>query len=66
MWGGFLYSKNHINRDGACFSTQSGKIIDILSLLATGMYPDKGETEEDNQYGEDSIEVSSNSYRRDH
>ena len=35
-----MYSFDHANRDGACFATQSGRVFDIISLLAAGVYAD--------------------------
>ena len=40
MWGGFAYSFDHFNRDGVCFSTTTGSVNDIISLLAAAVYED--------------------------
>ena len=65
MWGGFLYSKSHVNRDGLCFSTHDGKVIDIVSLFASGMYADTEKSYSGILYGEENIEILSNSYRKE-
>lgn len=61
MWGGFCYSFDHFNRDGACFATQSGRIFDMISLLASGGYADTAA----NIGATDDIEVVTKSYRED-
>ena len=61
MWGGFLYSHSHVNRDGMCFSTKTGEAIDILSILASGLYSD----EDDNIHADDSLEVAGNTYHKE-
>ena len=59
MWGGFSYSFDHFNRDGACFSTKTGEIYDIISLLASGAYRDTSS----NIGTTDDIELMANTHR---
>lgn len=59
MWGGFSYSYDHYNRDGVCFSTESGRVFDMICLMASGCYADTAE----NIGADNNIELVTQSYR---